>query len=134
MRSVARNIVATLAVEARGSALVARVTLANCSPEPALLYRFNVPRGERLENNVFQGTTNGDRLRYTGRYVKRRAPVREDFIALGPNEASIYEVDLRSFYAIPEHGQLAVRYEAFHTPPDIDGVRLVQSNQVMLEL
>jgi peptidyl-Lys metalloendopeptidase len=128
------SILATLDLQARGSALVARVTFANRSTEPALLYRFNVPRSERLENNVFRGTANGERLRYTGRYVKRRAPRREDFLQLGPNEVTSYEVDLRGFYAVPDRGDLVVRYEAFHSPPDTDGVLLVQSNQVMLHL
>jgi hypothetical protein len=122
---------ATLA--ARGGSRVA-LTFTNATDHDAYLYRPNACEGGAVENNVFLvRSAQGTEARYTGLYVKRREPTREDFVTLPARQARTVEIDLATAYELPKGSTWSVTYEAFHNnPAKADDLWLVRSGAVTI--
>lgn len=123
---------ATLSCHRRLGRWVATLIVTNLSTELVYLTGYNLPRGGKLENNVFQFEGSASKVRYTGVYTKRGALSRSDCAELLPGASLDAEVVLDDWYALPSESAV-VWYEAFHNPPDSAGTLwLVRSNKVEL--
>lgn len=120
-------------IEARAGNRVA-LTFRNTTDRDAYLYRPNACEGGRIENNVFRIRDSTAQVRYTGIYVKRPAPRREDFAVLAGRASRTEEIDLAAAYALSSGVQYAVTYEAFHDNPDNpEELWIVTSNTATLK-
>lgn len=115
------QIVATLHPLARSSV---ELRLRNESSEPAFAVRYLLPERLNDSDNVFELRPPA---RFRGLYRKRPAPARTDCVVLNPGEEVRFEIDLATWYELPE-GSTEVRYLAFHDFPVTLQATLVASN------
>ncbi len=92
-----------------------------------------MPDGE-LDADRFIINTDGGMAKYLGRTVKRPAPTADDFLLIQPEQVVVSTVRLDRYYALPEHGQITVVYQAFN--PSVGGQPMIKlrSNEANISL
>jgi hypothetical protein len=106
---------------------VVRLTFTNISDKEAWLYPPNSCAGGKIGNNVFIINDGEAVVGYSGRMVKRRAPVAEDFDSLASHTSRSVDVDLLRAYKLVAGVAYSVHYHGFHNDPRQPGVLLVVS-------
>jgi peptidyl-Lys metalloendopeptidase len=115
--------------------LVASVTLVNDSQRAMVIPRWLVP-GAKLDANLFEVTRDGELVTYTGILVKR-APSRNDFVALLPGQSVTGRTELTKHYDIRDGGEYIISYRA-NLLDSVDAAelrldsQLVESNAVAI--
>lgn len=106
----------------------------NDSPALALLWdKLAAPEG-KLDSNRFEILADGQRVAYTGVYVKRSAPSLEEFLTLAPGQVVLATVNLDKYYALPREMRITVTYNAFN--PSVGSQKLLplRSNTAVVDL
>ena len=120
-----------LEVQVSGRNVAAKLTFRNAGSQDAFIERVNACDGGRIRNDIFEITTDGQRVPYIGRLAKRAAPGPEDFIKVAPGQSLSNTVQLDSVYQFPPGpGTYKVRYSALNPFPDRDGFFELISNEV----
>lgn len=113
---------------AEGAWLVS-LKFVNNGKDAAPLYLPNLLVGSKIHNDVFTITADGRAVPYTGAYVKRSAPKRDDFLLLAAGTEVGYEASLSEVYAIPT-GRRKIMYRAFHGDVSLwGGIFELRSNE-----
>lgn len=86
------------------------VTLTNTSESPVYLLKWNTPLGEITED-LFDVRLNGERVRYTGKLVKRTYPTASDYVELMPGKSLSGNVELSGVYDMYRSGEYTVRFD-----------------------
>jgi len=93
-----------------------RVHLSNTSSSPLSVLKWDTPFEQTLSHNVFRvekfekGFPFPIAVDYTGREVKRAAPVDDSFMVLQPGETITKDVQLNEYYDIDTLGEHTVRF------------------------
>lgn len=125
-----------LNVRAAGGKVVAGVQFENVSDHEQLLYAPSACLSGRVTNDVFDIRGAGGRVPHSGPRVRRRTPVREDFVTLAPGETAATRLELDDRYAFPpEGGTFKVAYAAVHGDATLgDAVFGTRSDVVTVEI
>ena len=97
---------------AAGQAVNIKFTLENISSEALFVLAWQTPL-EGLKGNIFKVSRNGDRIPYEGRMIKRGAPVRSEYVRIGPGESVSATIDLSTGYSLCAAGRYDVEFQGF---------------------
>ncbi len=88
-----------------------RFTLTNTTDQPVNVLKWQTPL-EGFTSNMFQVQSDGKKVTYIGRLVKRGAPGPGDYITIAPQESVSSVVDLGDGYAIYKAGDYSVTFKS----------------------
>ena len=96
-------------------------SIRNGTAESVRLLPWGTPLEDDLMADSFNISYQGELQPYTGRMVKRMAPVDADYITLGANETLEVTVDLSRAYNTSQPGSYIVEIKTFDGQYSIDG-------------
>jgi len=92
-------------------AVTIRYTLTNTTGATQTVLKWGTPL-EGFNGNIFRVTVDGKPVIYTGRVVKRGAPLPEEYVTLAPGASVSADVDLAQAYDISEVGDYSVEFSS----------------------
>lgn len=119
MKAATETLAVDLSVDVLGKRPRASLTFVNGTAHNVFLEKVNACVSGKIENDVFQITSNGVPLRYVGMLAKRNPPGPQDFVKIVPGQKLISVVFLDDAYEFlqGQHSYTA-RYSALHDYPD----------------
>ncbi len=88
-----------------------RFALVNRSDRTVYIFRRYTPL-EGLLGDIFRVARNGEALDYVGSVVRRRAPTREDYVAIEPGDSLSAEVEISQVYDFSKSGEYKVAFDS----------------------
>ncbi len=85
------------------------VTLTNRGTKPLYVLKWNTPL-ESLTEDLFHVTFNGEKIRYTGKLIKRTFPTAADYVLIEAGKSISGRVDLSAAYDMYRKGRYDVSF------------------------
>ena len=92
-------------------AVTIRYTLTNTAGTAQTVLKWGTPL-EGFNGDIFRVTADGKPVVYTGRVVKRGAPLPEEYVTLAPGGSASADVDLAQAYDISDVGDYSVEFSS----------------------